>query len=55
VVEVTDRSALIEHVHDDGARRQQRRLDLLLLGVVSADGRDERARGHFAAVQERAT
>jgi hypothetical protein len=43
VLEVADRGALLEHVGDDHVRREQLRFDFLLLRIVGAHGRDERA------------
>jgi len=48
VVQIADGATLVEYVGDDGVPRQQLRIDFLLVRIVGANRRDERARTHHA-------
>src|SRR5437660_7138958 len=53
VVEIADRGRLIQYVDHYMRRRQQSWIDLLLVGIVGAHGRDERAGRDIVAVDDR--
>src|SRR5262249_55312734 len=53
VVQLPDLRALISEVHNDLARGQQLRIELLLFGAVGADRRHEGPRGDILGAAER--
>ena len=53
MVEVADRGRLIQYVDHDMRRRQQSWIDLLLVRIIGAHGRDERAGRDIVAVDDR--